>query len=1138
MAEDVAAPGRLRNLIIKAAPKLKKESKVEQLPRMLEIVNIIQQQQQAKSRFLANEPSDLVKPRRLYQPLRRQAQFRIDGKDEDSFLRKLSPFNFQQTQKQKLTGYCETTFSAVVGRDLQKRSHGKTIAVVHLFLGREEATDEHGRHFHEMSSPLDILLRTMLRQLVEAKLQKGLPSIVLKKLRDSATNTIDSSLIAVRSYLLDEMADLERVFFVIDALDQCPESFQTSVREELARLLPKDRVSVLLVQGSSTPVPAKIIKCGRIPECGNDVVLYWHCVVCRNGNYDLCQICFDQGYYCDDRTHKLDEPYKAIEVPLRTTESELVVHIKRKLQDEIQSSSFLGKRLGAAQEVIDKIENTIAAKAAGVFVLAKIYIDYLSSKQSLDDILEVLDHLPETEAGYFNTLLLDVKQQHDRDDRYLGLLTLDIVRKASYEARNITFSELTGALEQFNKSHGKDPLDVTPERILRVTGGLLMIQPDKDLEVRPFHDNVNIFLYENREEDFADLGLDMAHLCLSSLVDSSDFIHSMTGSAHQNAEKTFATRPFLRYALQCWGPHMLHTKSPEAQNAALRFLQEHWTRSSILQQIAVIVGDGFGFREPWSLSTGVHLCAWFGLRNVLASLRKQEPNLDINAKDKITGRTPLTIACIRNNAETVRDLLNAGADIAITCKRGAAALWEAVNRGHDKIVEMLVEKADTETLNKTYAHSSQQTAFMIAISMTKRDVWKSFLSRSDDLSVTVQDTDGKTALHIAIESGNAEAIGWLAKRQDFSHFANLQDNLLKRTALMYIVEPVEPLKAIVNGGSHSLRLECFTTLIHLGANLDIRDGLGRNLLHYAAADADALEILKYLLQIGTGVDQVDHLGSTALHTACANGNIAAIPMLLQAGANAVARDAKGRTPTQVAELCDVSDAVQALGDVDTPIAGADSYESPERAVWQLVFDDPDQLTTGTATFSKSAIQATDPLGLTALHCAVIMNQPSILRKMLEDSRFQVNAVDLKGETALHRFVYQFGEDGFTESLEMADMLLQKNIDVGILDYHGYSALDTAIDKKIWTLAARVFKHNPSIALSRGRMKPLFWRSCAREEPQLINCLIDAGVDMLERDGMGRLPSQIASDNNRDLEVVDMLRQAENDACAGRTRGIS
>ncbi|PTB39045.1 hypothetical protein M441DRAFT_145221 [Trichoderma asperellum CBS 433.97] len=88
------------------------------------------------------------------------------------------------------------------------------------------------------------------------------------------------------------------------------------------------------------------------------------------------------------------------------------------------------------------------------------------------------------------------------------------------------------------------------------------------------------------------------------------------------------------------------------------------------------------------------------------------------------------------------------------------------------------------------------------------------------------------------------------------------------------------------------RLRIFDLLVSRGANLDVRDNLGRTLLMEAAASGQSL-CIELLIQSGLDVNDRDNSGMTALHHAVMNDAVDSILPLLRRGADPEAKDHHG-----------------------------------------------------------------------------------------------------------------------------------------------------------------------------------------------------------------------------------------------------
>ena len=152
-------------------------------------------------------------------------------------------------------------------------------------------------------SPLEAFLRAILRQLVESALALRGTFELVEHLRSSVTHTLDMSAEALKAQILAEVARFNHVFLLIDALDQCPEDAQDIIRHELVQLLQGEPSVVRIMMSQSRPdiPPLQLINCNQEGCVTDPVVLYWHCASCNNGDFHLCQDCFDKGFYCTDR---------------------------------------------------------------------------------------------------------------------------------------------------------------------------------------------------------------------------------------------------------------------------------------------------------------------------------------------------------------------------------------------------------------------------------------------------------------------------------------------------------------------------------------------------------------------------------------------------------------------------------------------------------------------------------------------------------------------------------------------------------------------------------------------------------------------------------------------------------------------
>lgn len=89
------------------------------------------------------------------------------------------------------------------------------------------------------------------------------------------------------------------------------------------------------------------------------------------------------------------------------------------------------------------------------------------------------------------------------------------------------------------------------------------------------------------------------------------------------------------------------------------------------------------------------------------------------------------------------------------------------------------------------------------------------------------------------------------------------------------------------------RPEVVTALLAAGADPNVSDGYGISALHHAA---DSSELVGLLLAAGAAADARTDYGSTPLHFAASHGDRESVRALVGAGADPDARDLQGNTP--------------------------------------------------------------------------------------------------------------------------------------------------------------------------------------------------------------------------------------------------
>ncbi|EMC91825.1 hypothetical protein BAUCODRAFT_126802 [Baudoinia panamericana UAMH 10762] len=1167
--EGHAATQRLRRLINKAAHKSLGEAKNitedHKLPHLIQIVELLQKQQ-AQSKQVSR--ADFV------QPLRRTIYHRLHGgihqvasNGDTAFLARLSSFDFSTVRTELLSDYCEvrkwffqsqqyqqwlkgkpwqlrcygeprcgkTTFAAAVARDIKKRyEEGEDVAIISLFLQR---TNENGEHVYDVPrrSALEVVLRTVLRQLIEAQLSHSIASGVLQSLASSRTGTLDVSMDALRAYVVTETKTFSRVFLIVDGIDHCPGVVQQDLIAELARLLGETSglLRLLSVQSQLERSEVETIRCDR-PGCTmSNIVLYWHCQQCGDGVYHICQACYEDQYWCLDRQHNLREPYRHINVTLSSPSDELVSYVQVSLRKEIDNSTSIGRQLSNAQEIIDNVTNTVAAKAEGVFLLAKLYMEYLRRRQTLDDVINILDRLPVHEAQYFDSMMEGVSSNTNDEERHLALAALAIVATSCYETRALIFEELVDAVQLLGLLNGSSVERLSEHTLLKITNGFLILGSSN--EVQPFHATAGIYLYENCTAAFTTVNLDMVKLCCHVIQDARKQLDDCADDAVALIE-IVNKRPFLRYALQHWGHHVRKNCTPE-NLAAVAHLLRCYERSVGLQQLGACGGGGDGAYGSWPSGDVLHVCAWFDLVELLSGPCGLGDSCSINARDALTGQTPLMVAIEHGNKAFVSELISMGADTSTRCNRGITPLWLAVSLAGDErrdhLVEVILPKCSEATLNARNDGCHCETVLMLAIRDRKTSMIDMLLARPD-LDLAVKDRFGHTALHAALAIANTEAIERLLDRQDSSGILNVVDASFGRNPCMVLMESrYWPPQATSNNSSteQTDRATMLGQLHAQGAHLNMTDDLGRSLLHYAALlPTEELEpIMNFLRKCRLQINAQDEMRKTPLHHAVAvpGTGCDVVELLLQHDADPTLEDVAGLTPLDVAVLNNQLNEQTPIVELLARHSGlSNAPDLRDMQSWQALVA---ELEGSNASQTNRALPLhlhdiqRHPLRYSLLHCAVESCSLEAVKSILEHSTDSQKSLNFEGETALSMAIAYLGQAGqsMTEIVTTLVDAADESI-VALPDHHGHLPIDVAMQNMQWDVAVRLLGKGSELRLTQKGNQMLLIEALRLNEPRAVEKLLEAGASMLQRDREGKLPMQIAEDEQCSGELLNIL----------------
>ncbi|XP_076293144.1 uncharacterized protein LOC143215159 isoform X1 [Lasioglossum baleicum] len=382
---------------------------------------------------------------------------------------------------------------------------------------------------------------------------------------------------------------------------------------------------------------------------------------------------------------------------------------------------------------------------------------------------------------------------------------------------------------------------------------------------------------------------------------------------------------------------------------------------ALLEACSLITAEGFNYTEepdpPPPELTPLHLAAYYGHSKILSLLLPLFS--DTNIKED-SGKTPLHLAASKGHQQCVKLLLNNGALVSIQDSVGRCTpIHCAAAAGYTPCLLLLLKNVDDPSIVNCY-DAKQRTALTLAVTNMNTECIISLLKYKADCNladvnkhtplfravinersyrlgklllshgakVAIQDTNGKTPLHLAAACGRIShfrrvialaemvradpAAATLRDDQDCTvlHWAcyNGQYDCVKYLLQENVVDTLEgnsfsPAHCAAFLGS----VDCLELLINKFGGKTIaalRDTPGDRLPLHVAATSGALECARLILNcVGpklAGIESPDYLGRTPLHCAAIAGKCEVIELLLEREANLSANDCNKNTALHLA----------------------------------------------------------------------------------------------------------------------------------------------------------------------------------------------------------------------------------------------
>ncbi|KAF3919192.1 hypothetical protein AA313_de0200251 [Arthrobotrys entomopaga] len=550
-----------------------------------------------------------------------------------------------------MPGVGKTIFASAVIDDLATRypDHPKIgIAFVYFNYKRTE------------EQKVDSVLCTLLKQL--AQKQDSIPDCI-KASYNRYRGQNKPSRGEILAMLLDVAAIYDRVFFVLDAIDEYQLTDSSNdgclvFLDKLFELYSKANINILATSRPSPDIVAEFTENGsarlEIRASDEDVKKYLRSMIKTSGNANL-----------------------------------------KKHQETIMAKIC---------ELVD-----------GMFLLAKLYFEAIRRKLTLkavNSVLEALvarrkkklanDSAPRDDAPY-DSAYEDAMTRialiggNDDDARLLAHRTLGWITCAK---RPLKIIELQHALAV--EFENEDELELNKENIselesiIQVCAGLVIIDQESDV-IRLVHYTTQEFFERTWQQWFPNAHRDITLTCLKYM--SYDTFRRGPSPDDESLAERLNSNPLYHYAVDNWANHVRtvprDTKhSVQTTLFVQKFLRDNNLRLSFVQTHFVLSMGRFSrSREYPNEFSELHVVAYLGLIDSATALIAAKA--DIETKDNEYGQTPLSWAARNGHQAVVQLLIEAKADIEAKDKYGQTPLSWAARNGHQAVVQLLIEaKAD------------------------------------------------------------------------------------------------------------------------------------------------------------------------------------------------------------------------------------------------------------------------------------------------------------------------------------------------------------------------------------------------------------------------------------------------------------
>ncbi|RYO95808.1 hypothetical protein DL765_011770 [Monosporascus sp. GIB2] len=586
--------------------------------------------------------------------------------------------------------------------------------------------------------------------------------------------------------------------------------------------------------------------------------------------------CATQFYVCFSSRHY---PYIPIETGVQFTLEDQVGHT-----EDLEKYIRRKLRIGATKAA-KNTKQDIIARAGGVFLWVVLVIPILQKefdKGRIDRVKTRLRELPPELSGLFRAIL-----RRDSDDLDSLLLCLQWILYARHPLKpeEFYYAALSGLNPEPDSLSEWDPgyitLDIIKRFVWGSSKGLAEMTKSKHPTVQFIHESVRDFLIKDNglRELFPELEQNFEISCHNRLkqccqtyiikVDVSAYIRftdtlpaASSKEAKELRQKISNKFPFLKYAV--------HQILYHADAAAITQPQESFLQKLDLSYWINLRNafETVPARCYTSSASRQYILAENNLSRLLSAALKIDPTTDVEGERYLF---PLFTAVVNGNEDSVKLLVENGANIEVRDKQRRTALHLAAERGHYGIAQILVEgKADVNARRGRHGNP------LYTASVGGHDKIVALLLEGG-AGVNAQGEYYGNALQAASVGGHDKIVTLLLEKgADVNAQGGRYGNALQAASAL----------------GHD---KIVALLLEGGADVNAQGGPYGNSLQAASAEGHD-KVVALLLDWGAQTEVADDEGWTPLLRAVVKGREAVVRLLLDRGAQTGVTDKEGRTP--------------------------------------------------------------------------------------------------------------------------------------------------------------------------------------------------------------------------------------------------